>query len=84
MKRFQKSSNSQQHHIPELGIMVLTLHLLWRELITGDEFIEVACLPFYLPWDDLCRTSADKPNEESEPYTHIYVDNFKTHNCGYI
>ena len=76
---------SQQHYVSELGIVgwdvpsivIITLHLLWRVPITGDEFIKVTYLPLNLPWDDLCGTCADRPNEESESHTHIYVDNFE-------
>ena len=66
--------------MPELGTVgwdvastvIPTLHLLWRELITGDEFIEVAYVLLYLPWDNLCGTSEDKPTEKSEPHIHIH------------
>ena len=60
--------------MPELGIVgwdvpsivILTLHLLWRTLIT-----EVTYLPHTYLRNDLCGTGADKPTVESEPCTDI-------------
>ena len=54
-----------------LTIVILTLHLLWRELSLEINSLKLLTYLILTFRNDLCGTGASKLTAESEPCTHI-------------